>query len=93
VVGDRGYDAEAIRRGLRARRIMPWLAKRNTEHGQWTGPMAVGGGANLRLAQSVPSSACALWKAGWHAWSTSGLGVRCRLLEGSAKARRWSDWV
>jgi len=33
VIGDRGYDAEAIRRGLRIRRITPWLAKRNTEHG------------------------------------------------------------
>ena len=39
VLGDRGYDAEAIRQGLRARRIVPWLAKRNTEHdsglGRW----------------------------------------------------------
>jgi transposase len=39
VVGDRGYDAEAIRRGLRARHIVPLLAKRNTEHcsglGRW----------------------------------------------------------
>ena len=37
VVGDRGYDAEAIRRGLRIRRITPWLAKRNTEHGSGLG--------------------------------------------------------
>ena len=37
VLGDRGYDAEAIRRGLRARCIMPWLAKRNTEHGSGLG--------------------------------------------------------
>ena len=37
VFGDRGYDAEAIRQGLRARRIMPWLAKRNTEHGSGLG--------------------------------------------------------
>jgi transposase len=37
VLGDRGYDAEAIRRGLRARRIIPWLAKRNTEHGSGLG--------------------------------------------------------
>ncbi len=37
VVGDRGYDAEVIRRGLRARHIMPWLAKRNTEHGSGLG--------------------------------------------------------
>jgi len=37
VFGDRGYDAEAMRQGLRARRIMPWLAKRNTEHGSGLG--------------------------------------------------------
>ena len=37
VIGDRGYDAEAIRRGLRARRIGAWLAKRNTEHGSGLG--------------------------------------------------------
>lgn len=39
VLGDRGYDAEAIRRGLRARHIVPLLARRNTEHdsglGRW----------------------------------------------------------
>jgi len=32
-VGDRGYDAEAIRLGLRVRHIASLLAKRNTEHG------------------------------------------------------------
>jgi transposase len=37
VVGDRGYDAEAIRQGLRARHIVPWLAKRNTGHGSGLG--------------------------------------------------------
>lgn len=37
VLGDRGYDAEAIRQGLRARHIVPWLAKRNTEHGSGLG--------------------------------------------------------
>ena len=37
MLGDRGYDAEAIRRGLRARHIVPWLAKRNTEHGSGLG--------------------------------------------------------
>ena len=37
VLGDRGYDAEAIRRGLRARHIVPLLAKRNTEHGSGLG--------------------------------------------------------
>jgi transposase len=37
VLGDRGYDAEAIRRGLRARHIVPWFAKRSTEHGSGLG--------------------------------------------------------
>jgi len=37
IVGDRGYDAEAIRQGLRARHIVSWLAKRNTEHGSGLG--------------------------------------------------------
>jgi transposase len=37
VLGDRGYDAETIRRGLRARHIFPMLARRNTEHGSGLG--------------------------------------------------------
>jgi len=37
VLGDRGYDAEAIRKGLLARHIIPFLAKRNTEHGSGLG--------------------------------------------------------
>ncbi len=37
MLGDRGYDAEAIRQGLRARHIVPWLAKRNTQHGSGLG--------------------------------------------------------
>lgn len=36
-MGDRGYDAEGIRQGLRTRRIVPWLVKRNTEHGNGLG--------------------------------------------------------
>ena len=37
VVGDRAYDAEAIRLGLRARHVVPLLGKRNTEHGSGLG--------------------------------------------------------
>lgn len=37
VLGDRGYDAEAIRKGLLACHIIPFLAKRNTEHGSGLG--------------------------------------------------------
>jgi hypothetical protein len=39
VLGDRGYDAEAIRQGLRERGIVPLLAMRNTEHG--SGPDSI----------------------------------------------------
>jgi transposase len=37
VLGDRGYDARAIRRGLRARHIAPLLAMRRTAHGSGLG--------------------------------------------------------
>jgi transposase len=37
VLGDRGYDTEAIRQGLRDRRSIPFLAKRNTKHGSGLG--------------------------------------------------------
>jgi|tagenome__1003787_1003787.scaffolds.fasta_scaffold20927180_1 transposase len=37
VIGDRGYDAAAIRSGLRARGILPLLAMRRTTHGSGLG--------------------------------------------------------
>jgi len=37
MLGDRAYDAEHIRRVLRARHILPLLAMRNTEHGSGLG--------------------------------------------------------
>ena len=37
LLGDRGYDAKAIRDAVRARRILPQLAKRNTLHGSGLG--------------------------------------------------------
>lgn len=37
VLGDRGYDAYAIRLALRLRHIVPMLAKRNTGHGSGLG--------------------------------------------------------
>src|SRR3954464_14228767 len=37
VLGDRGYDAAAIRRGVRARGIVPGLAMRRTAHGSGLG--------------------------------------------------------
>jgi transposase len=36
-VGDRAYDAERIRWGLRARRIRPLLAMRRRQHGSGAG--------------------------------------------------------
>ena len=37
MLGDRGYDAAAIRHGLRARGILPLVAKRRTTHGSGLG--------------------------------------------------------
>jgi transposase len=37
VLGDRGYDAEAIRHGLRSRHILPLLAMRRTNNGSGLG--------------------------------------------------------
>ena len=37
VLGDRGYDTAAIRHGLRARGILPLVAKRRTTHGSGLG--------------------------------------------------------
>jgi hypothetical protein len=37
VLGDGGYDAESIRQGLHDRGIIPFPAKRNTEHGSGLG--------------------------------------------------------
>jgi transposase len=37
VLGDRGYDAESIRQGLRDHSIVPLLAMRKTEHGSGLG--------------------------------------------------------
>ena len=37
VLGDRAYDAKAIRNGLRVRHILPLLAMRRTKHGSGLG--------------------------------------------------------
>jgi transposase len=37
LLGDRAYDAEKIRRAVRARRVLPLLAMRNTPHGSGLG--------------------------------------------------------
>jgi transposase len=41
VLGDRGYDAVALRRGLRTGHIVPLLAMRRTEHGSRLGRWVV----------------------------------------------------
>ncbi len=37
ILGDRAYDADVIRRGLRARHILPLLAMRRVKHGSGLG--------------------------------------------------------
>jgi hypothetical protein len=63
VLGDRGYHAAAIRRGLRGRGIVPILAIRNTEHGSGLGKWRWVGGKDLRMVESVPPIACSIRKA------------------------------
>jgi hypothetical protein len=59
-LGDRAYDAEKIRRTLRARHISPLLAMRNTENGSSFGAMALGHRTYLRVVEPVPSSSPAV---------------------------------
>jgi len=54
------YDAEKIRRALRARHISPLFAMRNTEKRQRFGTMALGHRTNLRVVEPVPSSSSAV---------------------------------
>ena len=37
VIGDRGYDVAAIRRGLRARHIVPWVGYASYRAREWLG--------------------------------------------------------
>jgi transposase len=53
-LGDRAYDAEKIRVGLRAKGIQPLLAQRNTAHGSGLGSWRWGCGADVCMAQRVP---------------------------------------
>jgi hypothetical protein len=86
VLGDRGYDAESIRRGLRARHIVAFSCEAQHRTWQWTRAMALGGRTDLRLAESVPETARALRKAGGHSRGISISGVCSDLLALSAKA-------
>jgi transposase len=70
VLGDRGYDAAALRRGLRTRHIVPLLAVRRTEHR----------GAHLFLAEPVPALACPLRQARRHPRSVPLARLRADLL-------------
>jgi hypothetical protein len=55
--------------------------------------MALGRGADVRLAQSVSATARSLRKAGGHSRGISIPGLRSPLLERSQKAHRRSKWV
>jgi transposase len=55
VFGDRGYDGEAIRRGLRARHIVPWLAMRPTA----VASAGSGGSSSVRFRGSISFATCA----------------------------------
>jgi len=53
VLGDRGYDAAAIRRGLRTRHIRALAGHASHRAWEWPGPEAVGRGAHICLVESV----------------------------------------
>jgi hypothetical protein len=57
LLGDRGYDVEAIRQGLRMRGISSRLAKRNTEHGGGLGRYGWVVERTFCVAQSISSPA------------------------------------
>jgi len=56
LVADRGCDHDAYRRHVRRRGIRPLIARRRTAHAR-AGPAALAGGAQPRLAASVPAPA------------------------------------
>ena len=60
VFGDWGYDADAIRRGLRARHIVPWLAMRRTNHGSGLGRWRWVVERTLRGSTSFAACACGM---------------------------------
>jgi Transposase DDE domain len=59
VLGDRGYDAAAIRHGLRSRHILPARDAPYQER-QRLGPVALGCRADVCVAESISSLACPL---------------------------------
>lgn len=78
VLGDRGYDATAIRRELRSRHIVPWLAMRRTARGS-----GLAGGAGSRSGRSPGSISVALSACGMTSGPTSTkafLSLRCALI-------------
>lgn len=80
VLGDRGYDAAAIRRGLWARQIVPWVAMRRTAHGSGLGRWRWVVRADVCMAQPVPTLARPLRQAGRHPRSVPLARVRADLL-------------
>jgi hypothetical protein len=60
LLGDRSYDAAALRQALRARHIVPWLAKPKTEHGSGLGRWRWVVETNFPLAEPAPPPAFAM---------------------------------
>jgi Transposase DDE domain len=58
VLGDRGYDAAAIRRGLRIRYIVPLLAMRRTAHGSGLGRLRWSSSAHSPGSVSFAACEC-----------------------------------
>jgi transposase len=60
VLGDRGYDAEAIRRGPACSPHLTFACNAQHKARQWAGTIAMGRRANLRVVVSIPAAARSL---------------------------------
>ena len=87
VLGDRGYDATAIRRGLRGRHIVPLLAMRRIEHGSGLGGWRWGVARTFAWLNQVPRLRVRYNKrADIH---EALLSLGCALLCWRSRRRRW----
>jgi transposase len=81
ILGDRAYDAEKIRRALRARHISPLLAMRNMENGSGLGRWRWVIERYLCVVEPVPSSSPSVREKSRYAQGVSIARVRSDLLE------------
>jgi transposase len=79
-LGDSAYDAESIRQGLRDRGIIPFLAKRNTEHGSGLGRWRWVVERTFAWLNQFRRLRVRYEKAGGHSRGISVSGMRCDLL-------------